>query len=425
MNRLLLLAALPALACGPLGTPPAEGPEAATPSTTPTPCANVLVCALLEPTVAGAPGPRPADATAAVDPIHSPVPQTESFPDPLDYEWVEVARGLARPVDIQSAADGSGRLFIVEKDGRIRILHEGRLVARPFLDIRSRIRSADKEQGLLGLAFHPNYAENGSFYVNYTAAGTGDTRIARFRVSDDANLADRASETVLLEVDQPFVNHNGGALAFGPDAYLYIALGDGGGIGDPFDHAQNTGSLLGKLLRIDVDAGQPYAIPADNPFDNEVWAYGFRNPWRFSFDPRDGALFIGDVGHLDREEIDHVRPGSPGGLNFGWDFFEGTRVYQGGDPERLTFPIAEYDHESGCAVIGGGVYRGVMPEWNGIYLYGDYCLGTIWGLLEVSDGWRNQVLFQTGRTITAFGADEAGEFYFSSDDGRIHNLVPR
>jgi glucose/arabinose dehydrogenase len=347
-----------------------------------------------------------------------------TFPDPEAYLWPEVVRGLERPVDIQTARDGTGLLFILEKPGRIRILQDDRVLTRPFLNIVRRVRSSDKEQGLLGLAFHPRYAENGNFYVNYTAAGSGDTILSRFVVSDDPRAADPASETVLLRIDQPYVNHNGGALAFGPDGYLYAALGDGGGIGDPFDHAQDTGSLLGKILRLDVDQAAPYAIPPDNPFGNEVWAYGLRNPWRFSFDRADGGLYIADVGHLEREEINHLPGGTPGGRNFGWDHFEGSQPYSGNPgPEGLTFPVAEYSHEDGCAVVGGYVYRGAMREWNGIYLFGDYCLGTIWGLIEAGREPKTRRLFDVRSTLTTFGQDEAGELYFATDEGRLHRFI--
>lgn len=428
MKRVLPLLTLSALACGLLGAPATAAPGPVSikePSSTPTLACSWLPCGLLGTLAPATPPPFPNNEFLTLSPANPP-PDADTFPDPDDYDWVEIARGFVRPVDIQSARDGSGRLFIVEKAGRIRILQNAQVLPRPFLDIERRVRSSDKEQGLLGLAFHPQYAENGSFYVNYTAAGTGDTVISRFTVTDDPHVADPASEVVLLHVDQPFANHNGGGLAFGPDGYLYAALGDGGGWGDPFDNAQNLAALLGKILRLDVDRAEPYAIPADNPFGNEVWAYGLRNPWRFSFDQASGALYIGDVGQLNWEEINYVPAASPGGLNFGWDYYEGTHLYsEGGSPEDLVFPVVEYSHESGCAVIGGHVYRGSMPEWNGIYLYGDYCLGTIWGLMDAAGSPQNRSLFNVGVTITSFGQDEAGEFYFTSDDGGLHRFIRR
>jgi glucose/arabinose dehydrogenase len=420
MNRVLPILTLPALACGFLGIPESAARRAVStmqPSMTPTLSCSSFPCGLQGTPTQAAPQRAPVEVPP------SQISNAKTFPDPDDYEWVEIGRGLARPVDIQSAQDGAGLLFIVEKAGRVRILQNDRVLARAFLDIERRVLSADKEQGLLGIAFHPRYAENRKFYVNYTAAGSGDTVIARFETTDDLHAANPASEIVLLEIDQPFVNHNGGALAFGPDGYLYAALGDGGGIGDPFDHAQDTGSLLGKVLRLDVDRAEPYAIPSDNPFANEVWAYGFRNPWRFSFDPATGDLFVGDVGHLNWEEINYIPAGSPGGLNFGWDHYEGTHTYEpAGTPEAHAAPIVEYSHEAGCAVVGGLVYRGSMSEWNGIYLYGDYCLGTIWGLMDAGGNPQNQDLFNVRTTITTFGQDEAGEIYFASDQGSIHRF---
>lgn len=347
-------------------------------------------------------------------------PSVSTFPDPGAYEWQTVVTNLQRPVDLQ--ADGSGRLFVIEKAGRIRILQDGQLQTQPFLDITDRVGSGGNEQGLLGLAFHPQYSENGRFFVNYTNK-SGDTVIARYQVSGDANLADPASEVKLLEIGQPYPNHNGGVLAFGPDGFLYAGLGDGGSAGDPQGNAQKTDRLLGKILRIDVDSGDPYSIPSDNPFGNEVWAYGLRNPWRMSFDRATGDLYIGDVGQNAWEEIDYLPVGSSGGANFGWNLLEGTHEYEGGPSPEFTAPIAEYSHqEGGCSVTGGYVYRGSMPEWNGIYLYGDYCTGLIWGLIQTSSGWQVQRLFDVDYTITSFGQDQDGEVYLVSDSGGIYRL---
>jgi glucose/arabinose dehydrogenase len=324
-------------------------------------------------------------------------------------------------VDLQ--ADGSGRLFVIEKVGRIRIIENDQLLETPFLDITDRVGSNGNEQGLLGLAFHPQYQVNGRFFVNYTDT-RGDTVIARFQVSSDPNIVDPGSEVPLLGIDQPFPNHNGGVLAFGPDGYLYAGLGDGGSQGDPNGNAQNTQVMLGKILRLDVDSADPYEVPADNPFGNEIWAYGFRNPWRFSFDKPTGDLYIGDVGQNQWEEIDFLAAGSPGGANFGWDHREGAHNYEGGGPEGMIDPVAEYSHsEGGCSVTGGYVYRGSMPEWNGIYLYGDYCTGMIWGLIQSDGGWQTQLLFDVDVTITSFGKDENGEVYLISDNGGVFRLV--
>ncbi len=343
-----------------------------------------------------------------------------AFPDTNDYEWQLLIRGLGRPVDIQSADDGSGRLFIADKPGYVRIYEGGQVLEDPFLNIALRVNDIEREQGLLGLAFHPAYEQNGYFYVNYTDYA-GDTVISRFRAQGDA--ADQDSETVLLRVEQPYINHNGGAVVFGPDGYLYLGLGDGGAAGDPFKNGQNTNSLLGKILRIDVDNGDPYAIPSDNPFGNEVWAYGLRNPWRISFDRATGDLWIGDVGERTWEEIDYLRAGLPGGANFGWSIMEGSHGYDDEPQLGLRLPASEYSHDYGCSVTGGYVYRGAMPEWNGIYLYGDYCTGFIWGTFLLNSSWQNELLFQTGTNITTFGVDEAGELYLAEDNGNIYMLV--
>lgn len=371
--------------------------------------------------------PPPTDPATAEPPTEAPtgpLPDATSFPNPEAYLWQTVISGLDRPVDLQHAGDE--RLFVIEKAGHIRVLQGGNLVDFPFLDITDRVGSRGNEQGLLGLAFHPRYAENGLFFINYTDKG-GDTVIARFRVTADPNIADPSSEVVLLRVGQPFGNHNGGVLAFGPDGYLYAGLGDGGSAGDPQGNGQKLDTLLGKILRLDVDSAEPYAIPADNPFGNEIWAYGLRNPWRMSFDSLTGGLYIGDVGQGEWEEIDFVPAGSAGGLNFGWKYFEGTHPYGGSAPQGVQFtpPVAEYNHGQGCSVTGGYVYRGSMPEWNGIYLYGDYCSGTVWGLVRSNGGWQNQVLFGAVGRITSFGQDESGEVYLVLDGGSILRLTPR
>ncbi|MCQ3937435.1 MAG: glucose dehydrogenase [Chloroflexi bacterium] len=403
MKRVLIFLTLPALlACG--GFSDTITPTAALPSPpTAVPATRTE-------------SPPPPD-TATPPPTATPTVGASQFPNPDDYEWRLIASGLTRPVDIQSARDGSGRLFVIEKYGAIRIFKDGTLLPQPFLNIDDRVNDTSNEMGLLGLAFHPDFERNGFFYVNYTGSG-GHTRISRFQANGDT--ADPNSEKVLLIVDQPFPNHNGGAVVFGPDGYLYLGLGDGGAAGDPFKNGQNTRSLLGKILRIDVNNGDPYAIPADNPFGNEVWAYGLRNPWRISFDRATGDLWIGDVGQNALEEIDLLPAGSPGGVNFGWSIMEGSRGYDGDPDPSLTLPVAEYSHEFGCSVTGGYVYRGSMPEWNGVYLYGDYCSGIIWGLIRSNGQWQSRVLFEAGGTITSFGEDEAGEVYLASDNGSLY-----
>ncbi len=372
----------------------------------------------------------PVDAPQLETPIaESPLTVAE-FPDPSLFEWRPLVDGLSSPVGIAHAGDGSHRLFVIEQRGTIRIIQAGVLLPEPFLDIQGRVVDRGNEQGLLGLAFHPHYAANGRFFVNYTGSG-GDTVISRFQVSTDPNLADPESEAVLIRIPQPYGNHNGGHLAFGPDGLLYIGTGDGGSAGDPEGNAQNPFSLLGKMLRLDVDYSQPYAIPAGNPYVNgggllEIWALGLRNPWRYSFDRLTGELFIGDVGQNLWEEIDYLPPSHSGGANFGWDFWEGSHPFEGDPPESLlpVFPIWEYDHASGCSVTGGVVYRGAFPAWNGVYLYGDFCSGLIWGLLRDQAGaWQNQLLFETGAQITTFGEDEAGEVYFADRRGTVFKLV--
>jgi glucose/arabinose dehydrogenase len=278
--------------------------------------------------------------------------------------------------------------------------------------------------GLLGLAFHPNYSQNGFFYLNYNGTGRA-TFISRFQGS--GNSADPNSETNLLRIEQPFSNHKGGTLHFGPDGYLYAGLGDGGAAGDPFGNAQNLEVLLGKILRIDVDSGEPYAIPPDNPFGNEILHYGLRNPWRISFDKLTGDLYIGDVGQGQWEEIDVVPAGSPSGWNFGWDYYEGSHEYEPqGTAGEYAFPVVEYSHaEGGCSVTGGYVYRGSMSEWNGIYLYGDYCTGFVWGLINVDGAWQKKLLFEANVRITSFGQDKAGEIYLLSDGGEVYKLAQK
>jgi glucose/arabinose dehydrogenase len=415
----LMVLTLTLSACSPGAPPPTTTPQPATvpPSPIPPPTETPLT---------------PPTATEATPLTPTPATVT-SFPDPNNYQWVPVVSGLNRPVDIQSAGDGSGRLFIVDQTGRIRIVQDGQLLPTPFLDIISKIRSQGSEQGLLGLAFHPNYAKNGQFFVNYTDR-QGNTVIARYQVSvSDPNQADPNSEVRLIQVDQPFANHNGGGLAFGPDGYLYAGLGDGGSGGDPMGNGQSVETLLGKLLRIDVNSGDPYAIPADNPFASggglpEIWAYGLRNPWRFSFDRATGDLYIGDVGQNSWEEIDHLPAGTPGGTNFGWNVYEGTHQYgQARDLTNAVFPVAEYGHDQGCSVTGGVVYRGpTLPEWQGIYLYSDYCSGLVWGMLPANGQEQSQVLFQTGFSVVTFGQDESGEVYLSNyGSGTIYRLQIR
>lgn len=370
-----------------------------------------------------------AEPTAPPSPVLAPTepaPPT-GFPEPSAFTWSPIVGGLQSPVDIQNAGDA--RLFIVEQRGVIRLLDETGLRDEPFLDIPDRVFDAGNEQGLLGLAFHPDFAANGAFYVNYTR-GTGDTVIARFLAGADSNRVDPASERVLLGIDQPYPNHNGGGMVFGPDGYLYIGTGDGGAQGDPEGRAQNPDSLLGKMLRLDVDGGDPYAVPSDNPFASgggrpEIWAVGLRNPWRFAFDSQTGDLFIADVGQNQWEEVDFLPAGSPGGANFGWDLREGLASYEGDPSPAFTDPVAVYSHdEGGCSVTGGEVVRDpALPEWQGIYFYGDFCSGLIWGLFRDPGGvWQNRVLFDTGFQITSFGSGSDGGVYVLDRSGGVYRL---
>jgi glucose/arabinose dehydrogenase len=343
-------------------------------------------------------------------------------PDDLKLELV--ADGYQQPVAVTGAGDGSGRLFVVEQPGQIEIVGGG-----VFLDIADRVDNAGQEQGLLGLAFHPAYSENGYFFVNYThdpGPGNDVSRVSRFQVSAaDPDLADAASETVILEFEQDFANHNGGDLHFGPDGYLYISSGDGGSAFDPNDRAQHLDTLLGKILRIDVDSGSPYEIPGSNPFLGvagarpEIWAYGLRNPWRMSFDRATGDLLIGDVGQGEVEEIDFQPAASAGGENYGWSCMEGNvqQDFQECDGAPLTSPVLVYGHGVECSVTGGYRYRGLIGGLQGLYVFGDYCSGVIW---LAGPGWTTESWGGIGFGLSAFGEDDDGELYvLDRDSGNL------
>jgi glucose/arabinose dehydrogenase len=345
-----------------------------------------------------------------------------------------VVAGLRAPLDLQSVPGDAERLYVVEQGGRIRVVRNGQ-VAATFLDIAGRLSSGG-ERGLLGLAFHPQFATNRRFFVNYTNPA-GDTHISEFRASS-ADAADPASERILLEVGQPFANHNGGGLAFDNAGRLLIALGDGGSGGDPLNNGQKLGTLLGKILRVDVDAGSPYAVPADNPFRAtagalpEIWAYGLRNPFRIAIDRPTGDLYIGDVGQNAVEEID-VDPGSRrGGLNYGWRITEGSRCFNpssGCDTSGITMPIYEYSHGEGCSVTGGVVYRGCrVPALAGTYFFADYCTAFVRSL-RFANGQATELRDWTSGlrgldSPTSFGLDAAGEIYIVDQDGEIYRLEP-
>ena len=391
------------------------------------------------PTDTRSPAPPPTDTpTPAPPPTDTPTP-APSPPDNLAALTLDlqlVADGFDVPVYVTHAGDGSGRLFVVEKRGTIAIVQQGERLPEPFFDIVPLVESNASERGLLSIAFHPDYPNNGQFFVYYNDKA-GDSIIARYRVSSDPNRADMQSEAVLLTIEQPAANHNGGLVLFGPDGYLYIGMGDGGQAGDPWGNAQNRGVLLGKMLRIDVDGATPYAIPPDNPFVGmdgvrpEIWAWGLRNPWRFSFDRATDALYIGDVGQNAYEEIHYQPAESRGGENYGWDSMEGNACYpedRACSQEGLVLPIAVYSHAGGnCSVTGGYVYRGAaFPSFVGTYFFADYCSGNIWALRYTQQGWDSRLVRESGMTISSFGEDEAGELYLCSMwDGRVYRLVSR
>jgi glucose/arabinose dehydrogenase len=373
----------------------------------------------------------PGTTTPTVPPVTT---TTEPSGPLLGLDVETVARTLINPVFL-SAPVGDDRLFVLEKDGFIEIVTEDGVSEEPFLDIEVIVGSDALEQGLLGLAFHPDYASNGRFFVYYTNVD-GDTRLAEYRVSDDPDRADPESAVVLLAVDQPEVAHNGGMLLFGPDGYLYVTLGDGGGAGDEFGNAQNIETMLGSVLRLDIDGGDPYAVPPDNPFlgdpaaTPQIWVYGLRNPWRIDIDSETGLLYIADVGQDAWEEVSVVPLDSPG-TNFGWPIVEGFECYRAEscDSEGMVEPVIAYPHAEGCSIIGGFVYRGAaIPELRGHYFYGDWC-GQWVRSFRFENGaavdeadWTND-LGQLGQ-IQSFGLGGDGEMYVLTLGGFVYRLVP-
>ncbi|HSM25208.1 MAG TPA: PQQ-dependent sugar dehydrogenase, partial [Anaerolineaceae bacterium] len=341
------------------------------------------------------------------------------FPDPTNYEWSEIASGFSRPLGMTTTFDEFLLMYVLEQNGLIRIVENGVVLDKPFLDISDKISTRGSEQGLLGIALDPNYLTNGIFYLNYTDR-SGDTVIAKYLANQDLKSALANTEKIILTYKQPYSNHNGGNLVFGPDGFLYVGLGDGGSGGDPEQRSQNPNTLLGKMLRIAVQDQEMYAIPPDNPFHDgdgraEIWAIGLRNPWRYSFDRLTGDLWIADVGQGNWEEINFTPAESEPILNYGWHFREGTHEFRGTppNPDELIDPVYEYDHSLGCSVTGGYVYRGeILDEWYGIYIFGDFCNGNIWGLLPDAEGdWKAQLLFETSLNISSFGEDVFGEIY--------------
>lgn len=356
-------------------------------------------------------------------------PSTEPPGDTTAARLEVIVSGLQDPVHLAAPA-GDSRLFVVEQRGTIRVVKNGQLLGTPFLDVRP--IASGGERGLLSVAFHPGYATNGYFYVNYTDVG-GNTRIERYHADPVSDVADAASAKLILAVDQPFGNHNGGQVLFGPDGMLYIGMGDGGSGGDPQGHGQNRGTLLGALLRIDVDGGDPYRIPADNPYVNqppfrgEVWAWGLRNPWRSAFDAASGMIYIADVGQSVWEEV-NIRPAAEAGVNYGWNLMEGRHCYNASSCNQsgLTLPVFEYNHSEGCSITGGFVYRGsAIPALQGHYFYADYCRGQVRsfkfasGIVSAQKSWD----FGDIESVLSFGEDSVGELYVLSSNGTVYRLT--
>ena len=400
----------------------------------------------------GASAPQVADRSAAATdtpaPVHTPATTSTNADDetvlptdtpaPLQFtNWPsivleETLSGLNSPVDLADARDGSGRLYVVEQAGLVQTFTDGVKGQSPFLDIRDRVNCCG-EKGLLGIAFPPDFASSRTVYVNYTTTlpGSLHTRVARFRLLGDAHQADPNSEEILLEFHQPWPNHNGGQIAFGPKGNLWVGTGDGGSGGDPQDNGQKGQTLLGKLLRIDVTSPTDarYTIPEDNPFVgndeflDEIWAYGLRNPWRFSFDRETGDLYIADVGQNAWEEVNFQPANSPGGENYGWRITEGLHCFNpaiGCSTIDQTLPVAEYGRESGLSITGGYIYRGAdQPSLWGIYFFADYVTGRIWGLRRMNGQWEARLLLESRHAVSSFGEDEAGNLYVVDHRGTI------
>lgn len=446
------------------GVAPAQRPMATpspragvTPSPTEIPPSQAAPIPTATPGIVANPTPTPSPATQALpSPTATQATQITPSPtatpgiriDPTATETVAIpdiavldafptlgSSFGSRPLFFAEVPDGSARAVVVDQRGSVNLvsLSDPAAPSRIFLDISDRVSTAGNEEGLLGLAFDPGYASNGRVYVYYSAANPRRSVISRFAADPAAGRADSGTEEVILQIDQPYSNHNGGMIEFGPDGYLYVGLGDGGSGGDPLGHGQNLSTLLGSILRIDPVGGeQKYRVPGDNPFVGrptaearpEIWAYGFRNPFRFSFDRKTGELWAGDVGQSAWEEIDVVVKGG----NYGWNLMEGSACYRTTpcDSSDLIQPVAEYStRQYGCAVTGGYVYRGrAISGLDGVYLYGDFCSGIIWGLRRV-DGKvvAARQLLDTPLQISSFGQDLAGEIYLTAFDGRVYRVV--
>ncbi len=407
------------------------------PRALPAPAASLLICLFTLLTAAACAGEAlEAPATSSPSPVAPIGPPGVQPLEMIEVERVFPSLSFARMTYLTHAGDGSGTLFVTLQPGVVMFFQNDpdAASADTFLDIRHRVSDKGNEEGLLGLAFDPKYAENGHFYVYYSAADPRRSVLSRFSVPPGSTTADPASELVLLEIPQPFSNHNGGQVAFGPDGYLYVGLGDGGRAGDPFGNGQDRSTLLGSILRIDVGTvGERggYGIPLDNPFlaagdgsRPEIWAYGLRNPWRFSFDLETGDLWVADVGQNQYEEVDLIEPGG----NYGWNVMEGNSCFSpstGCSIEGLVRPVVQYGREDGCSITGGYVYRGSrLPSLRGAYVYGDFCSGRIWALrydgTVVSE---HLELIDSELRISSFGLDESGELYILSFDEKIYRLA--
>jgi glucose/arabinose dehydrogenase len=420
----LFLPTSTSLSTTPIAVPTVTSKPTATPQ--PSPLASAAGASEL-PTLTAPPIPTVPEVEPTREPSQS---GGEVFPPTIALE--PVLTGFQAPVYLTHAGP---RLFVVEKAGRVLGVENHQVQTVPFLDITDRVGSSASEQGLLSVAFPPDFDTSQVFFVYYTDQH-GDTVVASYRLLDGEPLqGDPSSEQRILEIAQPAGNHNGGQIQFGPDGYLYVGTGDGGQAGDPWGNAQNPGVLLGKILRIDVAGGETYAIPDDNPFVGwpdvrpEIWGLGMRNPWRFSFDRVTGDLYIADVGQ-DRYEEVHVQPAnSAGGENYGWDIVEGAHCFEppnNCESNGLILPVTEYDHSLGCSITGGYVYRGRRyPPMVGVYFFGDFCSGRIWGLRRTPSGdWETTLLLETDTNISSFGQDAAGELYvLDYGGGTIYHLT--
>ncbi len=407
-----------------MGCAPVATSTSPTPSPTPAQVQRVPPATFTPPPTPTEPTPSSTPAPATPTPTRAPTPLPPVPPLALQL----VADGFDEPVSITSANDGSNRLFVAERQGKVRVVQQRIVQPAPFLNITSLVGSQRQEQGLLSIVFHPDFPTDPRVFVDYTDKN-GATVIASYRTTADFSRADPTTAAVLMTFPQPYRNHNGGQLQFGPDGYLYIGTGDGGAANDPHGNGQNLDTLLGKLLRVSVDFGTPYTIPADNPFAAmpkvrpEIWAYGLRNPWRFSFDRLTDDLWIADVGQNLFEEVNFMPAGTGAGTNYGWNVMEGLHCFQQNNcnAEGLVLPIAEYSRDQGCSITGGYVYRGdAIPTLQGVYLYGDYCSGKIWALRP--NALPVEVL-ATNLNISSFGEDETGELYVADLNGGVYQIT--